>query len=166
MKLNTDGSSLENLGTAGSGGVFRDEDSNWVLGYSKHIIITSSFIAELWPMRDGLSLCINRNFLAVDIELDAKAIIDVLTNPNQTNSVISTIMDDCRQLASQIPQVRFSHCFKEANRCADGLIRMGTQQSLDFILYDSPPMASGIFADFDHSGLYHNRCCPEMIVNL
>ena len=79
MKLNTDRSSLENLGTAGSGGVFRDEDSNWVLGYSRHIVITSSFIAELWPMQDGLSLCINRNSLAVDIELDAKAIIDVLT---------------------------------------------------------------------------------------
>lgn len=73
-------------------------------------------------------------------------------------------MDDCRQLASQIPQVPFCHCFKEANRCADGLARMGTQQSLDFILYDSPPMDSVIFADFDNSGLYHNRCCPEMIV--
>jgi len=43
---------------------------------------------------------------------------------------------------------------------------MGMQQSLDFILYESPLMDLGSFADFDHSGLYHNKCCPEIIVNL
>ena len=30
--------------------------------------------------------------------------------------MISSIVDDCKQLASQIPQVQFSHCFMEVVR--------------------------------------------------
>ena len=72
--------------------------------------------------------------------MDAKAIIEVLSNSNKTNFIISSIVDDCRQLASQIPQTRFNHCYREANRCADALAKIGSQQILDFILYDNPPV--------------------------
>lgn len=54
-------------------------------------------------MREGLSLCLQRNYHAVDLELDAKAILDVLNNPNWTNTVISAILDDCRLLATSYP---------------------------------------------------------------
>ena len=62
-------------------------------------------MAELWVVRDGLTLCLNRNFPAVIIELDAKAIIDVISNPNQPNSVISSIVNDCKHLAARIPKL-------------------------------------------------------------
>ena len=60
------------------------------------------FMTELWVVRDGLSLCLQRNYHAVDLELDAKAILDVLTNPSQSNIVISTILDDYKLLTTQI----------------------------------------------------------------
>ncbi|KAF3951859.1 hypothetical protein CMV_022529 [Castanea mollissima] len=41
IKLNTDGSSSGDLGLAGGGGVFRNEEGEWILGYSRHIGITS-----------------------------------------------------------------------------------------------------------------------------
>ena len=108
----------------------------------------------------SLLLCNNRKFIAVVI----KAIIDVLANPRQSNSVISSVVDDCRQLASQsqIPQVQFSHCFMEVNRCADALTRLGSQQFLDFILYDNPLVDLGTILDSDRVCLYLNRCCPKM----
>ena len=59
-------------------------------------------------MRDDLTLCLNRNFLVVIIDLDAKAVINVISNPNQPNSIISSIVNDCRHLASKIPQTRFN----------------------------------------------------------
>ncbi|XP_075634762.1 uncharacterized protein LOC142607222 [Castanea sativa] len=43
-----------------------------------------------------------------------------------------------RQPAKRIPQVRFKHCYREANRCDDKLARMGGQQSIDFTVYDCP----------------------------
>lgn len=48
----------------------------------RNIGITSSYIAELWALRDRLLLCINRNFNAIEVELDAKSIIDVLSTLN------------------------------------------------------------------------------------
>ena len=74
-------------------------------------------------MRDDLTLCLNRNFLVVIIDLDAKAVINVISNPNQPNSIISSIVNDCMHLASKIPWTRFSHYFREANRCANHLAK-------------------------------------------
>lgn len=71
-KLNTDESSLEKIGRAGGGGLIRDEEGNWVLGFLRQIGVTSSFIAELWALRDDLILCVKKNFTAIVIEMDAK----------------------------------------------------------------------------------------------
>jgi len=125
-KLNTDKSSLGNTGRAEGGGLIRDEEGNWVLGFSRQIDVTSSFITELWALRDGLILFVERNFTTVVIEMDAKAIIEVLNNPNNTNLIISSIVDDYRQLASQIPWTHFNHYYGEANRSDDMLVRMGS----------------------------------------
>lgn len=80
LKLNTNGSSLGNPRIARGGGIVYNNDGAWVLGFSRHIGITSNFMAELWALQDGLILCIERNFHAAEIEMDAKALIDVLTN--------------------------------------------------------------------------------------
>lgn len=47
FKLNTDGSSLGNPGLAGGGGLIRDENGDWVVGFARKIGIASSFMAEL-----------------------------------------------------------------------------------------------------------------------
>ena len=143
-KLNTDGFSLGNIGRAGGGGLIRDEEGNWILGFSRQIGVTSSFIAELWALRDGLILCVERSFTVVVIEMDAKAIFEVLNNPNNTNLIISSIVDDYRQLASRISRTCFNHCCREANRSVDMLAWMGSQQSSSFILYDNPLRACSL----------------------
>ena len=90
--------------------------------------ITTSFLVELWALRNGLNLCVNRSILAVEVELDAKSIVDAVVNPKYSNIFAYALMDDCRHLIQQIPQIHFKHCFQEANRCADALARMGGLQ--------------------------------------
>ena len=53
VKLNTDGSSLGNPGLAGGGGVIRDIEGAWIMGFVRNIGITSRYIAELWALGDG-----------------------------------------------------------------------------------------------------------------
>ncbi|KAK9990934.1 hypothetical protein SO802_025919 [Lithocarpus litseifolius] len=96
----------------------------------------------------------------VEVELDAKAIIDILLKPSQSNSFISPLLDDCRQLASQIPRIQFKHCYREANRCADHLARKGTKLIAVFSLFDNPPVDLLSIFNFDLAGLYLNRRCP------
>ena len=62
---------------------------HWIKGFTRKIGITNSLIAKLWCLRDGLLICSNCNFDCVENELDAKAIIDVLANPNYVNNIVS-----------------------------------------------------------------------------
>ena len=70
--------------------------------------------------------------------MDAKTIVDVVGNPDYVNNIISPILDDCRQLINRFHQVRIKHCFRKANRCADALARLGSNQANDFCVFSSP----------------------------
>ena len=46
--------------------------------------------------------------------------------------------------------------------CADKLSRLGLLQSVDFVLFSSPPMDLLPLIEVDKCGLYTNRVCPEV----
>lgn len=81
---------------AGGGGLLRDANGNWMGGFARRIGTANSFTAELWALRDGLLLCQQMNAQAVIIELDVRAIVDVFNHQARANTVVSSIMDDCR----------------------------------------------------------------------
>ena len=125
--MNTDGATFGNPGVAGCGGIVRDEGGNWVAGFTRRIGIASSFEAELWGLRDGLTLCCNLNISSLIVELDAKVVVNILHNINYENNVLSPILDGCRQLMSRFDQVQGNHVYHQANGCADGLAKMGAE---------------------------------------
>ena len=79
-KLNTDGSWLRVADRAGCGGLVRDDQGEWIAGFTRYIGSTNSFTAELWGLREGLILCCNLNIEALVVELDAQAVVEVLKN--------------------------------------------------------------------------------------
>ena len=85
----------------------------------------------------------------------------MLNNPRAAVNVVSPLVDDCRHLLSQLPQVRFKHCFREANRCADFLARLGSNQAIDFHVLSSPPVDIMDLLMADANGLYLSRLCSE-----
>lgn len=161
MKLNTNGASNPLLGSAGGGGLIRDEDGKWVAGFGRKIGKVDSFLAELWALRDGLILCHQMNVAAVVIELDAKALVDAFTNPSYSNTGSSGLFDDCKQLVTHLPQCSIKHVFREANMCADQLARLGSLQALDFTLFSYPPVDIMKFYEADSQGLFVNRLCTD-----
>ena len=109
FRLNSDGSSMGNLGPASSGGLIRNGEGDWVCGYARKIGVTTSFAAKLWGLRDGLLHCFNLHLPAIEIEIDAKSIVDLLNNPKNANNVISALVDDYRYLINQLPQTQIKH---------------------------------------------------------
>ena len=85
--------------------------------------MATSVEAELSALRDGLALCLSLNIPAVEIEIDAKVVVDWINNGNI--SILTFLPLDCRMLASRIPQVKLTHCYLEANKCANALDRKG-----------------------------------------
>ena len=85
VKLNTDGSSLGNPGRDSGGGLIRDSNGKWMTGFCRNIGVASSIEVELWTLRDGLSLCINLNLVAVEIEVNAKVVVGWIINDFNSN---------------------------------------------------------------------------------
>ena len=123
FKLNSDGSARGNPGLAGGGGLIRNEKGEWVKGYARAIGITTSVAAKLWALRDGICLCIALKLPAVEIELDAKVVIDLVRKDSNNLNSLDALVADCKEGLKKIPFVRLRHCFREVNRCADNLAR-------------------------------------------
>jgi hypothetical protein len=159
-KLNSDGSYLGNPGAAGSGGLIRDCHGRWIKGYSRSVGRASSVLAELWGVRDGLQLAISLNIDCLEVELDAELLIHLFFSPPSSNHVYSSIINDCRWLMTQIPRCEMHHAYREANRVADALARIGCFQSDAFVLYDYPPAQVDVLLELDVSELTVPRVVP------
>ena len=97
------------------------------------------------------------HLIIVEIHLDASAVVQLFSDPSNTNMCVMPLIDDCRQLLSQIAYVWIAHCFREANLCADFLACVGTKQDRNFVLYNDPPVDLWELLSSDKEGLYHNR---------
>ena len=163
-KLNIDRSWLRGMDRASCGGLVRDDQGEWIAGFTRYIGSTNSFTAELWELREGLILCCNLNIEALVVELDAQAVVEVLKNNTYVNNIVSPILDDCRHLAACFQQIQFKHCYCQANRCANLLAKKGAIQESDFISFVSPPV--DIYNVFEKylNGVYFNRMCTEPVV--
>ena len=135
------------------------------MSFSRNIGTASSLMAELWAIRDGLMLCVGKNMAMVEIELDAKAVVDMLRNPQYSNRSFSSLLEDCRKLIYEIPQVRIKHCYREANGCADFMARKGSVQGQSFLVFESSPEDMIGFVEADMSGASASRRCPELSVS-
>ena len=135
-----------------SGGLIRDSRGRWIKGFTRNIVISSSVEAELWALRDGLSLCISLNLMALEIEVDAKVVLEWMTNEHSFNLNHSPLIMDYRILIKQVPGVRMMHCFHEANRCADALAQKCPIIQQDFVVFDSPPVDIVMLLYYDQIG--------------
>ena len=96
-----DGASLGNPGKAGGGGLIRDSKRRWVRGFLSSVGHATSVIAELWALRDGLELVAQLGIGCLEVELDAKIIVEMLNNAESLNNInikFSSLLSDCRFL--------------------------------------------------------------------
>ena len=90
LALNADGSAAGSSGMAGGRGLIRDGNGDWVIGFARKIGTTTSFMVELWALRDGLLLCLQIQAQVVLVELDAKAVVDAFNLQSYSNTGIPT----------------------------------------------------------------------------
>ena len=155
-----DGAASGPTNKAGCGGLIRNDQGNWLMGFSRNIGQANSFMAETWALCDGLMLCLQLNLQSVVIELDARALVDALNSTTYANAVVSPLFDNCRQLVARFSRGCIRHIYHEANICADKLSRLGLVQSLDFVLHHSPLVDLLPLIEANKHGLYSNRRCP------
>ena len=112
-KLNTDGSVVSISGLSRCGSLLRDSAGQWVMGFAKSINVSSNITTELWALRDGLGLCLERGISIVEIELDASAAISLVFSNDNTKGDLCSLIDDCMELLLRLHQVKLLHCFRK-----------------------------------------------------
>ena len=91
-------------------------------------------------LRDGLNLAIQLGIGCLEVEHDAKVIVEMLKNINRTNIKVSPLFFDCKSLLARFTQVLVAHVYREVNRCADLLAKQGCCMREDFVIFEFFPL--------------------------
>ncbi|PNX97917.1 ribonuclease H [Trifolium pratense] len=139
VKLNTDGASKAG-NRAGCGGVIRGNQGEWLGGFAKGVGNCSAFVAELWGVLEGLLLVQRMGFENVELSIDSKAVVHVITAGKATSADGYAIVRKIRRLLLMDWNVKVLHEYREANKCADALANTGCILDLELIFYQECPM--------------------------
>ncbi|KAJ7982470.1 Ribonuclease H [Quillaja saponaria] len=125
IKLNSDGAVANAQSRAGCGGVFRNENGDWLLGFHMNLGCCSSKVAELEGIRAGLLIARNNGWRNIYCETDASSVVEALMSEAKDNSLMSSVVEDCKSLLQHLQTCSVHHVHREGNRCADALAKLG-----------------------------------------
>ena len=125
-KLNFDGSRKH--GQASIGGIFRNHKGEFILGYSEPIGAATSTVAEFAALKRGLELVLENGWTDLWLEGDAKIIMDIISKRGRLR---------CQEAKKHVNYINvvmpglsncvLSHVYREGNRAADKLAKLGHQ---------------------------------------
>nr|BAD23746.1 hypothetical protein [Oryza sativa Japonica Group] len=140
IKLNFDGSSKHATKIASIGGVYRDHEGAFVLGYAERIGRATSSVAELAALRRGLELVVRNGWRRVWAEGDSKTVVDVVCDRANVRS--EEDLRQCREIAALLPLIddmAVSHVYRSGNKVAHGFARLGHKAVRPRVWRAAPP---------------------------
>lgn len=155
--LNVDGSSLGNPGPAGFGGLLRNPDGGWILGFSGHIGHSVILKAELLAILNGLKLAWERGFKVLYCYTDLMHALSLIKEQQGEFHRHATIIQDIRDLLAFPWKVEMHHTLREGNQCADFFAKLGASDTTKLRIFLSPPPDLGVSLAGDAAGVSFPR---------
>lgn len=119
VKLNVDGSSLDNPGGSGFCGLIRNDKGEWLIGFSGFCGITTNLNAELMAIDHGLSLAWSYGYRDVVCESDSKSALDLILGGVFHTHPYAAVIAHIRSFMSYAWNLSFGHTLREGNASAD-----------------------------------------------
>ena len=160
VKLNVDGSCDNNLGVITSGGVLRDHLKNWLTGFVLHKGRGNALEAELWGLFEGLTLAWSSGYQNVLVETDSLCMVQLLAKDIPVNHPLFSIASGCSALINLDWRCLISHVYREGNRVADGMARLGYGMEPGLQIFEAPPPDIWLIFQDDWKGCALSRACP------
>ncbi|RRT46529.1 hypothetical protein B296_00051777 [Ensete ventricosum] len=130
----------EKIGNASIGGVCRDHEGLFMLGYAECIGRATSSVAELAACKRGLELALQNGWHSLWVEGDAKMVVDVFTNEVRLKSKEDLkIAREIRVLIPQLNDFTVSHIYRQGNRVAHNFAKLGYRYQKPQIWRGIPP---------------------------
>ncbi|XP_037467265.1 uncharacterized protein LOC119339240 [Triticum dicoccoides] len=144
LKLNFDGSSKygeSRYASVGAfGGVFRDLEGRFVLGYAGRIGNATSSVAELVALKRGLELALQNEWRDICIEGDCKAAVEAITSRVRVRA--SKDKEQFRAITAMLPRLRkvtVTHVGRKRNTVADSFAELGHEAGPQRVWRGVPP---------------------------
>ncbi|KAH1048010.1 hypothetical protein J1N35_038794 [Gossypium stocksii] len=80
VHLFADGAIARDSGNAAAGGVVRDRNRNWILGYTHYLGRCSHLEAELWGIFDGIFILLSKGYKKVRIQSNNLEVVKELSS--------------------------------------------------------------------------------------
>ncbi|KAK8487080.1 hypothetical protein V6N11_033196 [Hibiscus sabdariffa] len=129
------------------GGVIRNSNGDWILGFSKFIGFCSVIEAEIWGIVEGLHHVWRLGLHRVWIELDNANMVRLFERRLLRHGYLSLLHHVDRMLEWDW-EVHFSHVFYEANSIADCLAKYGFIVDRGGHVFSHPPdFALNVYLD-------------------
>ncbi|XP_028771174.1 uncharacterized protein LOC114728430 [Neltuma alba] len=150
IRIDVDGS-VWNDQHAACGGLIRNSDGDWVVGFQKNIGTCSVTEAELVAIRTGLEVGKLYNHPMVVLYSDSMDALNLIARECVADHPLRTIITDIRELIFAREEIELHHASRDTIRCADYLAKEGHEQAFgvkliadvperyaDLILQDKP----------------------------
>lgn len=100
------------------------------MGFKVDIGTTTSFLAEIRGLREGLWLITKRGWNRVIIELDSETIVKTILDDTPTIGNVEIMIADCKRMINKMgTDVKIGHGLREGNKCANRLANLGQNGS-------------------------------------
>ncbi|KAK3220790.1 hypothetical protein Dsin_014760 [Dipteronia sinensis] len=132
----------------------------WLGGFALNRGVGSVIDAELWGIFVGLKIIWKAGFKKVIIESDSQSIVALLSNDSPTNNPLFSIIQACRSLINNEWSCNIHHVYRESNRVADYLAKMGQSLEPGISFFKDPPPQILVVLDDDRKGLAAARLVP------
>ncbi|KAK4721889.1 hypothetical protein R3W88_012122 [Solanum pinnatisectum] len=162
FKLNTDGCSKGSPGSAGGGGILRDDSGFPIMAYSDYYGDYTNNVAESNAILQEMQWCITNGYKNVDIESDSMIIINMINDHSNVNCHIVYLIGQINSLKRN-GNYKFQHCYREVNNLADYLANMGEKgRKYTFFTQNSNiPNELKNWLKNDIEGTPNFRICPK-----
>ncbi|KAK0573533.1 hypothetical protein LWI29_009571 [Acer saccharum] len=145
IKLNVDGSRNFDLGSIVAGGVFRDNNHNWLGGFAMNKGVGSALEAEMWGILEGIRIAWKAGYKKLIVETDSTVAVHLIKANSAQNHQLFSIAHACRKYMEKDCSCLIRHGYRESNRVADSLAKLGHSMDVGTVMFQKPPPQISIF---------------------
>ncbi|XP_028761232.1 uncharacterized protein LOC114719845 [Neltuma alba] len=138
IRLDVDGSVSRN-GMGACGGIIRDDQGAWLMGFQQKLGQAGSTTAELMAIQAGLHLCKTKGYSKVKLYSDSWEAIQLLASNCNPSHPLREEITETRSLIFSNWDLEVRHAYREANKCADYLAKTAHDGNEDVRLIHMPP---------------------------
>ncbi|KAK8493976.1 hypothetical protein V6N11_050854 [Hibiscus sabdariffa] len=150
--LNVDGSISASSQLGKIGGLVRNTEGDWIVGFTKTTGISNILHIELWALYEGLKLSWDFGFERLIVYSDCRQAVELLNDHMAGSSSLSLVsaIDRIRR-RSWITEITWTS--REVNRPADRLAKLDDPLDFSLRIFNEPSLEVTLLVDNDKSSM-------------